>query len=414
MDALALLCTLHADGPSTLKNLRQAGCGSLEAIESMEEERLSQVLGAPPAVARRFVREARHLRERLDPAILDREETHLDPPTDAAGLAVPSGSPEVETPTVVFDLAARLGLSNVVPASPARNRTTASPAEARMDAARRDTDPGESDPRVFRAARDVQRDPMADVLEAWRARDELLPPEASVPAPVEVHEALDEEVPPRPVRARPEFEFGAEIVAAMRDLTTTVSEGGPQLSLAPIGAVRNSTAPIKVLRSHLAPTEASGSHPMDEPLVEGLSALIEGQESELALRLGEEGIGDLRELTDADVLALSERFGFGYTRILRLVQLARRAATDLPESSTAAFGAGVLRTDDAVPTFEALPATKSTPKLSPADRPRSQRSSILELEWNLEIQPQAPPRDLALPDATIPDARREGAGGPFA
>jgi hypothetical protein len=75
MDAMALLCMLHADGPATLKNLRQAGCSSLEAIEAMDEERLAKLLGAPPAAARRFAREARHLRERLGQGLLDREET---------------------------------------------------------------------------------------------------------------------------------------------------------------------------------------------------------------------------------------------------------------------------------------------------------------------------------------------------
>jgi hypothetical protein len=75
MDAMALLCMLHADGPATLKNLRQAGCSSLEAIEAMDEERLARLLGSPPAAARRFAREARHLRERLGQGLLDREET---------------------------------------------------------------------------------------------------------------------------------------------------------------------------------------------------------------------------------------------------------------------------------------------------------------------------------------------------
>jgi hypothetical protein len=362
MDALALLCTLHADGPSTLKNLRQAGCGSLAAIESMEEERLSQVLGAPAAVARRFVREARHLRERLEPGVLDREETHVDPPVDEAGLGLapdPAGPAATPEP---FDLAARLEMSNVVPPS----RLT----------------PVEDD-----------RDPMAEVLEAWRDRDEV---EASAPAeaaptdpidpigPIDPIEAQEDEAPPRPVRARPEFEFGAEVVAAMRDLTSTIPQEVPM----PVGA--------------------------REPLVEGLSALIEGQESELALRLGREGIADLRELTDADVLELSERFGFGYTRILRLVQLARRAASGMTKASGGSFGAEAILAEGTDASSMAPTEPETVPKLSPADRPRSARPSILELEWNLEIQPQPPHREHALPDTAVRDARHEGAGGPFA
>ena len=32
MDALALLCTLHADGPTTLKRLRRSGCEDLSSL----------------------------------------------------------------------------------------------------------------------------------------------------------------------------------------------------------------------------------------------------------------------------------------------------------------------------------------------------------------------------------------------
>lgn len=397
MDALALLCTLHADGPSTLKNLRQAGCGSLEALESMEEESLSRVLGGPPAVARRFVREARHLRERLDPGMIDREETHVDPPTDAVGLAVASGASGPAAPPEAFDLAARLGLSNLAPASRARDRTASSDLVAAVEGADPAAVSGASRLDSSAAPVHAHRDPMADVLEAWRQRDEVEACEPAVSAPVERIDALEDDVPPRPVCARPEFEFGAEIVAVMREFTSTITPEGPITSAPPEGSV--------------------SSRPAHEPLVEGLSALFEGQGIDLALRLGQEGIRDLRELTDADILALSERLGFGYTRILRVVQLARRAATGSPEPSAAVFGAGVadvLGAEGLVETSDAPAELESTPKLSPADRPRSQRPSILELEWNLEIQPQAPPRGHALSDATIPDARREGAGGPFA
>jgi len=318
MDALALLCTLHADGPSTLKNLRQAGCESLQAIESMEEDRLSRVLGGPPAVARRFAREARQLRERLDPGLLDREETQPEPTeTDAAD-----------------------------------------PSDARMEA---------------------QRDPVADVLEAWRDRDAAEAREIPVSLQGEAVDAHEDEVPPRAVRARPEFEFSSDIVAAMRDLATNIAPSEP---------------------SQLPRAEASAP--------EELSSLFEGQALELAVRLGEEGIRDLRSLTDADVLDLSRRLGFGYTRILRVVQIARHAVT-----APAAPAAAAL-TDDSLEVPTATAGTQPTPKLSPADRPRHPGPSILELEWNLELQPQASPHRKASSDATNLGARGEDAGGPFA
>jgi hypothetical protein len=71
--------------------------------------------------------------------------------------------------------------------------------------------------------------------------------------------------------------------------------------------------------------QSDGLVPRVSPLTDGLAGLFEGGDPELVRQLGAEGVRDLRELTDADVLAWSERLGFGYTRILRVVQLARRA-----------------------------------------------------------------------------------------
>lgn len=74
MDALALLCTLHADGPATLQRLRGVGLGSLEALQGVGAERLGETLGMPAAAARRLLREARHLAQRLEADLLDRDE----------------------------------------------------------------------------------------------------------------------------------------------------------------------------------------------------------------------------------------------------------------------------------------------------------------------------------------------------
>jgi len=339
MDALALLCTLHADGPSTLKNLRQAGCASLEALESMEEDRLSRLLGAPPAVARRFVREARHLRERLDPGMLQREETHAD------GATIPTGAELVDA-----GVEARI-LERLAEPFP-------TPAAGAVD----DAEPA--------------RDPMSEVLEAWRDRDqESLEPPTEVP---------DEEEPPRKVRARPEFEFGAEVAAAMQAIASAVNSDPMQER--PIGMA-----------------QSDGLVPRVSPLTDGLAGLFEGGDPELVRQLGAEGVRDLRELTDADVLAWSERLGFGYTRILRVVQLARRATA--PAAIADAGSSELSATTPPAP----------TPRLSPAERPERTGPSILELEWNFELRPAPPPRrDAALAESQVPDPQRESAGGPFA
>ncbi len=74
MDSLALLCTLHADGPATLRRLRKAGCQSLVDLDRVGAEGVAELLAIPPAVARRLVREGRILHDRVGGDPLDAEE----------------------------------------------------------------------------------------------------------------------------------------------------------------------------------------------------------------------------------------------------------------------------------------------------------------------------------------------------
>ncbi|MEE8469655.1 MAG: hypothetical protein V3T22_14435, partial [Planctomycetota bacterium] len=100
MEALALLCTLHADGPLTLRRLRRAGCGSLEQLEALEPQDLASLLEVTPAVARRLGKEARVLAQRLDLVFEDREEGGEQAVPPAVPLAVPPAgaapSPSIE------------------------------------------------------------------------------------------------------------------------------------------------------------------------------------------------------------------------------------------------------------------------------------------------------------------------------
>lgn len=97
MESLALLCTLHADGPATLKRLRRAGCDSLESIEAYGAGDLATLLEVPPAVARRLLKEARGLGVRLDDGVLDDVE---EAPPACAGPAVYPESGAVPRPQV--------------------------------------------------------------------------------------------------------------------------------------------------------------------------------------------------------------------------------------------------------------------------------------------------------------------------
>jgi len=74
MDTLALLCTLHADGPASLKRLRAEELNSIDDVLGCSVETTAEVLGLSMAQARRFHREARTLAMRVHTEGLDREE----------------------------------------------------------------------------------------------------------------------------------------------------------------------------------------------------------------------------------------------------------------------------------------------------------------------------------------------------
>ncbi|MFT7668374.1 MAG: hypothetical protein ACI8X5_001066 [Planctomycetota bacterium] len=81
IDRMALLCTLHADGPKTLRLLREAGCTTIERIVTLPSEKVGTVLNLAPAAARRFTREAQRLLDRLDPD-LEQEEVTFPPASE--------------------------------------------------------------------------------------------------------------------------------------------------------------------------------------------------------------------------------------------------------------------------------------------------------------------------------------------
>lgn len=90
MDTLALLCTLHADGPASLQRLRAAELSSIDDILGCSVEMTADVLGLSMAQARRFHREARILAMRMDTEGLDREERMYP---GSAGVEAPLNQP---------------------------------------------------------------------------------------------------------------------------------------------------------------------------------------------------------------------------------------------------------------------------------------------------------------------------------
>jgi len=158
MDALALLCNLHAEGPRTLQRLRRIGCETIAALEDTSPEVLARELEGDEAAALRFLREARLLAQRLV----------LSGPTD------PELEPELE------------GDPDPIEAARSEEDGDESAADTLPPAPPREELPE-------RARADVGR-----VLETWRALDQSEPPEAPrpyvVPRPPEPagNRALDE------------------------------------------------------------------------------------------------------------------------------------------------------------------------------------------------------------------------------
>ena len=108
MQALALLCTLHADGPATLRRLQSAGCKTLQELDAYEPDDLARLLDVPPSVARRLGREARSLADRLDiGAEADGAQpagTSLHGPVEQAGtFGDREESPAMASPTGAFE-----------------------------------------------------------------------------------------------------------------------------------------------------------------------------------------------------------------------------------------------------------------------------------------------------------------------
>lgn len=174
MDALALLCTLHADGPATLKALRGLGALSLADVVAADPKRVAEGIGMTPASARRLVREARILAQRLDLEGLDAEEA--PPEVAARGGDAPEPPPTlpVEAPAGPEALApADLDLvSRIVadaPAAESAAESAAGPA-AEVD---------EPEPAVEPA-------PPVDEPERAAAPEEVTAPPAPAAAPGEI------------------------------------------------------------------------------------------------------------------------------------------------------------------------------------------------------------------------------------
>jgi len=274
MEALALLCTLHADGPSSLRRLRRAGCASLAHLEHMPADELAQVLEVPPAVARRLVREARGLSSRLDLGLDDREE---GPELGAPAEAPPPPSPSAS------------GLD-------------------RRDLALLD-----------------------QVVERWREADREADREAPRGVPPLVMDELPAVDDPGPglaetVEARPEGGGSASL-----------PDPEPEVEQVPVPAEMAPQAEMAEMAPTAEMAEMAPTAEMAEMAPTGLrGGEVDGLDADLAAALASAGVLDLRGLADADALALSRDLGRPFSVLRRVQFLAARIAPEgEPARSTA-------------------------------------------------------------------------------
>lgn len=74
MHSLALLCNLHADGPTSLHRLREAGVETLDGVRASDHAALSDWLGVGLPAATRFRKEAEFLADRVGAGLLEDED----------------------------------------------------------------------------------------------------------------------------------------------------------------------------------------------------------------------------------------------------------------------------------------------------------------------------------------------------
>lgn len=176
MNALALLCNLHADGPLTLQRLRRAGCESLAALIETDPVDLAESLGADHEFAARFQREAALLAERV------RGDAPVAPVVtgpEPSAFATSAGVVEEEAPPAPLPqapqrpspaiLAFDSGVSQETEELAAAEFGSALPVRDEPSAA---ADAEETEDEAASRARGI-----APILETWRSLDQTAPPE---------------------------------------------------------------------------------------------------------------------------------------------------------------------------------------------------------------------------------------------
>lgn len=286
MDALALLCNLYGDGPATLKRLRSAGCDSFSALDDLEPDQLAEILGTNEAAARRFLREARLLVERVADGQLEIEER---PP-----LATASGGP--------------------APALPKRPAGSSEPARAEpaLSGAPSPAAPFTSSP--------------ASASPGSRGAQALARPEDG-----EASEgASDAGSTEPPAGGDRTVELIDRVLATWRERDAVLGDGA--------GFGDRSEEPAREAALDDEPSAQASPKGAGAPGTPLRARLVDGLDRGLVDRLRASGLSTLEAVADGDAMAIAQSSSTELTKILRLQFLARRligerGAGESPESS---------------------------------------------------------------------------------
>lgn len=392
MDALALLCTLHADGPTTLARLRTAECTSLEHVIAHPTERVARWMRVNVATAERFQREARALWERIG----SENAAGRGARRDAWAREDETGADERE-PELAPRGRARAQADRVAEALsrlPHAHRATG--ASAPSPILEHDDEDGDRD-----AGLDRERARAFALAEASETKQENEP--NSAPSP----RAQKDGDPPAPGRSPGARDAGAP---------PPRSPAGREVLLARV---------LETWRAHDAQELATEADVDDVPAALPVSAAqlpsipthrIDGLDAECSLALAKVGIGTIEALAQCDALAIARATDMAFARVLRLRALARRVNALSPDVGASSVYVAVRP----APTSSAAELLGASASAADARRdargPAGANSERVPERISPSERPPGPDRVILSERDFIlhPAPREEGAGGPFA
>ncbi|MFT5285317.1 MAG: hypothetical protein ACI8TQ_001479 [Planctomycetota bacterium] len=399
MDALALLCTLHADGPSTLRELRFAGCHDLLDLVASDPQALSECLNLTLSAANRLQREARLLGSRMQ--LLEPEDHLIEVELEDAEATI-----EVE-PQVEQEVALVVAPRVVKPLPPSMrsssaNRSWFNATRIPLACTQRQSQANDLEIRIVPVpveTRAVETQTIeTEVVETVASEVVVIEPieieETSIDTPIEVvleTTAQDENTLPEThsIDLEPALESRKPENEAIQEPSQVINEAAE---------VRKQHWPL-VDEELVADNVETPASPAENPFMPLEVGLIAGLDADVLQLLASADIRSIESLVLASGLDLSRKLSIPFTRLLELQlgaqHLVRNPLTEKPE---------IAEVVEASTTQE---TAEPSVTLSPAQR-RRHTDTYTKQTFPLPSKVDTPPFDQSLADLS------GSVGGPFA